>query len=327
MVRSKKIFFIFIFFTIFLLSLSSESFRIRKLIPVQISGTSTEEQNITCGINDSIALFLPEDRTYIDGIEIKMTIPPSVAEWRDSVACSLYEAIKPTPSSNQIDYSGKRVFVTTIPSKLSWILQILSQDETNSKPSQYATKINFLPTQESNFSFLRFQPAMKGIPDDTMNAQFKLSIKPILKNKGKLILNVASLNESKNNYTVYIDDKPITEAADNFILNTGMHKLNIISDEYRNEVQTFIIEQAKDTILNIQLRSLEPTILLQAPENTKIFLDETEIKQRETPITTTEGEHKLKFIFGDYEIIRMVNIQKGKSYTINLAVDLQITEE
>ena len=106
-----------------------------------------------------------------------------------------------------------------------------------------------------------------------------------------------------------------------------MHKLNIISDEYRNEVQTFIIEQAKDTILNIQLRSLEPTILLQAPENTKIFLDETEIKQRETPITTTEGEHKLKFIFGDYEIIRMVNIQKGKSYTINLAVDLQITEE
>ena len=32
--------------------------------------------------------------------------------------------------------------------------------------------------------------------------------------------------------------------------------------------------------------------------------------------------------YGDNdEIIRMVNIQKGKSYTINLAVDLQITEE
>lgn len=327
MVVSKKIFFTFIFFTIFLFSLSSESFRIRKLIPVQISGTSTEEQNITCGINDSIALFLPTDRTYLDGIEIKITIPQSVAEWRDSVACSLYESIKPTPSSNQIDYSGNRVFVTTIPSKLSWILQILPQEETNTKTSQYATKINFLPTQESNYTFLRFQPAMKGIPDDTMNAQFKLSIKPILKNQGKLILNVTSQNEIKNNYTVFIDDKPISGNTDNLILNTGMHKLDIISDEYRNEVQTFIIEQAKDTILNIQLRSLEPTILLQAPENTKIFLDETEMIQKSTPITITEGEHKLKFIFGDYEIIRMVNIQKGKSYTINLAVDLQITEE
>ena len=230
-------------FTILLISLSSESFRIRKLIPVQISGTSTEEQNITCGINDSIALFLPEDRTYLDGIEIKITIPPSVAEWRDSVACSLYEAIKPTPSSNQIDYSGKRVFVTTIPSKLSWILQIMSQEEANNKTSQYATKINLLPTQESNYTFLRFQPAMKGIPDDTMNAQFKLTIKPILKNKGKLILNVASLNESKNNYTVYIDSEGKTVyLGDAVDLNTKILHLKEILNQNKGKAGEIFLD-------------------------------------------------------------------------------------
>ena len=66
MMYSKKIFALIIFFTINLLTLSSESFRVRKLIPVHISGNSTEEQTISCGINDSIGIFLPKDRKIFD---------------------------------------------------------------------------------------------------------------------------------------------------------------------------------------------------------------------------------------------------------------------
>ena len=324
MMYSKKIFALIIFFTINLLTLSSESFRVRKLIPVHISGNSTEEQTISCGINDSIGIFLPKDRTYLDGIEIKVAIPPSVAEWRDSVACSLYDFIQPTPSSNQIDYSGNRIFVTTVPTKLSWILQLLLNNDENQKSSQYATKINITP---ADYTFLRFQPAMKGIPDDTLNAQFKLSIKPILKNKGKLKLKITAEDCAEIKYSLYLDEQPISVSKNELLLSTGMHKIDVLSDEYRNEVRSFIIEQAKDTNVEINLRSLEPTLKIQTPENSKFFIDENECKQKDIPIVISEGEHKLRFILGDYEIIRMINIQKGKSYTINLSVDLQITEE
>ena len=37
------------------LHLSSETFRVRKLVPLKISGNDAAEQSITIGINDSIA--------------------------------------------------------------------------------------------------------------------------------------------------------------------------------------------------------------------------------------------------------------------------------
>ena len=40
----------------------------------------------------------------------------------------------------------------------------------------------------------------------------------------------------------------------------------------------------------------------------------------------SEGEHKIKFTIGDYEIIRSITAIKGKTYSANFSLDLQITE-
>ena len=40
----------------------------------------------------------------------------------------------------------------------------------------------------------------------------------------------------------------------------------------------------------------------------------------------TEGEHKIKFSIGDYEIVRSINAIKGKTYTANFSLDLDISE-
>lgn len=327
MKKLKRKLIFFILFIFLFSSIFAESFRVKKLIPVTLSDTSTEEQKIVCGINDSVALFLPEEKNYIEGIEIKMTIPSAIAEWTDCVACSIYDFIEPIPKTEQIDYSGKKIFLKPLPSKLSWILQIPLSKENSIKNSQYTTKIDEFPSFTNNFTFLRFQPAMKGIPDETYNSKLKLEIKPILKNIGKLDLNITTYDNQNNLYTVYIDDVPTEINNKNVFLSTGMHKLNIITDNYRNEVQTIIIEQAKTTSLKIQLKSLEPTLFVEAPENAEFYLDEKQYSANEEEIIITEGEHKLRFILGDYEIIRMINAKKGKSYTANLKIDLQILEE
>ena len=40
----------------------------------------------------------------------------------------------------------------------------------------------------------------------------------------------------------------------------------------------------------------------------------------------SEGEHKIKFHIGDYEIVRSITAIKGKTYTANFSLDLEITE-
>ena len=98
---------------------AQETFRVRKLLPFTLAASPNEEQTATIGINDSLALFFPEDLTYIEGIELKVQIPTEISSWRDSVACSIYDNIKPIPSAAQIDYSGNRIFVTPLPSKFN----------------------------------------------------------------------------------------------------------------------------------------------------------------------------------------------------------------
>jgi len=309
------------------LHLFAETFRVRKLVPLKISGNETAEQSISIGINDGIALFMPDDMTFLEGIEIKMQIPAEISEWRDSVACSVYDGIKPVPSASQIDYSGTRIFVSALPSKLSWIIQIPLKQLNSLKDSSYISKINAIPNINSGYTFIRFQPAMKGIPEETINAKLNLAVKPILSNKGRLSLSIKTPSNSSLPYEVFVDDELIDNHAKPLILDTGMHKLSVQSQEYRTEMRSFLIEQAKTVPIEMELKSLAPTLIIIAPDNAQIFLDDESYKKTTEPALISEGEHKLRFVLGDYEVIRTLDVRKGKSYTANLSVDLKITEE
>ena len=92
-------------------------------------------------------------------------------------------------------------------------------------------------------------------------------------------------------------------------------------------MRSFLIEQAKTSQIEIELKSLAPTLTIIAPDNAQIFLDDEPYKKPSEPNLISEGEHKLRFVLGDYEVMRTLDIHKGKSYTVNLSVDLKITEE
>lgn len=310
------------------LALTAETFRVSKVHCVEIS-PSYSEATAKLGINESLSIQLPEDKTYIEGLELKMDIPESVAYWLDSVACSVYTNIKPYPTSEQIDYSGNRVYVSTLPGKLSWILQIPFTKENNLKTNQYTTKMDSIYDSSQNFVFVRLQPVMKGVPEETLRAIIPITIKPILVDKGKLDLSLTVQDGKIEPCTVFIDDKTIdfNETTKQILLSTGVHNVSIVSEHYRNEVRTVRIDQAKTTPLTVEMRSLEPTLLIIAPEGTKVYVDDEPCNKIGIEFPITEGEHKVRFHIGDYDITRTISVIKGKTYTANFTLDLNISED
>lgn len=306
---------------------AQETFRVRKLLPFTLAASPNEEQTATIGINDSLALFFPEDLTYIEGIELKVQIPTEISSWRDSVACSIYDNIKPIPSAAQIDYSGNRIFVTPLPSKFNWILQIPLKKNNSIKDSTYTTKVDVIPNIQKKYTFIRFQPAMKGIPESAINANLKITVKPILINKGSLNISVSNKENEKTGYQLFVDEEPFSSEKMPFLLSPGMHNISIQSENYRNEVRSVYIEQAKLTALNVVLKSTTPTIVVTAPSNSEVFIDDEQFSNFDQETEISEGEHKIRCLIGGYEIIRTMNILKGKTYTVNLSVDLEIMEE
>lgn len=314
-------------FTSFILTASAETFRIRKTSVVNLGNDTVSESTVRTGINDGIAVFLPKDRTYIEGIELKIQIPKIVSEWRDCVAFSIYDGISPRPESGQIDYEGKKIYVTPLPQQLNWILQIPLEEENSIKNSSYVTKINILPAADRGFTFFRFQPAMKGVPDETYKAELSVTVKPVLKNLGELVLSIRDSNSEKVPSEIYIDDKPVVLKNDRIYLEPGVHNLSVQNTEFRNEFRSIVIEQAKTTEVNLTLRSNEPVLKITAPQTAQLFLDSTPVSASGKELTVTEGEHTIRCLLGGYEMIRTLNIMKGKTYSVNLVVDMEITEE
>ena len=310
-----------------LTALCAESFRVSRVHELSVVQTPDSEGTARLGINEALAISLPADQTFIEGLELKFDIPEAVASWMDSVACSVYANISPTPKATQIDYSGTRAYVKTLPGKLSWVLQIPLKKENSIKSNNYTTKVDSVITPSSNIIFVRLQPVMKGVPEETLNAIVPITVKPILMNKGQLAFKLIPPEKKLEPCTIFIDDKMTPLSADSkVLLDTGVHDISIISESYRNEVRTVRIERAKTTELSVEMKSLEPTLLITAPEGTEVLLDDVKCTTLGKEFVITEGEHKIKFTIGDYEIVRSITAIKGKTYTANFSLDLDISE-
>ena len=66
-------------------SAGAETFRTHALDVIQLEGPF-DKKATEISVNDSVAIQLPKDTTFIQGIEINIKVPKEVAEWRDSVA-------------------------------------------------------------------------------------------------------------------------------------------------------------------------------------------------------------------------------------------------
>ena len=310
------------------MALTAETFRISELAIANIKQDPECEPTFKLGLSDAAVIFLPEDKTFLEGIEIKMEIPENVAMWRNSLACSIYDKITPFPSKEQIDYSGTCFYHGLVPAKLSWILQVPFYPNTKVKSNQYTTKVEDLPDLSKNFLYLRLYPAMKGISDDILDSIITVTVKPMLSEKGKLNFKLLTSEDELHPCSVFIDDTSY-EYTDqsSVLLDTGIHNISVISEFYRTEVRTVRIDQAKETELVVEMKSIEPTLFITAPAGTEVFFDDEEFSNIGKEIIIAEGEHKLKFSIGDYEIVRSISATKGKTYRINFLMDLQISEE
>lgn len=301
----------------------AETFRVRTTIPIALQEQTTEVHT-TATMDDALLITLPADMTYVSGIELKFKIPEIIAAWRDTIAYSLYDDVTPRPSERTVDYEGTRISVNTFPGKLSHIVYIPLSEQIEIKQSPYHEKIAVMPNTKDGYVFFRMQLAMKGVPEDFENAVFDITAKPVLLNKGKLRLIITEPNGEHKPYTIAIDEKPFKEGS---LLATGEHHLSITSDEYRNEVRTFRIEQAKTMELAVTMRGIEPLIKIVSPENAQIYFDGELLTATKDPFAVTQGDHTVRFVIGDYEVVRTVSAMNGRSYTVNLSVDAAVTED
>lgn len=307
----------------------AENFRIAKLYTFNIKEDSDFIATEKLSLNDAVTVFLPDSMEYLDGIEIRFEIPEEIALQKSCCEFSIYDEVQPAPKTDQIDYSGNKIFRGVIPGKLSWIIQIPFSQNNTLKSNQYTTKIGQLPDIKNKYIFFKLRQLIPNLPAEVENAEITVSVTPILSNKGKLNIKLQCPDENMESCAIYIDDYAynMNTIKNGILLDSGIHNISIISEYYRTEVRKIRIDQAKPTNIEIKMKSIEPTLLVIAPGGVKIYIDDELCHNIGKEFVISEGKHKLRFSVGDYEVIRTFLVTKGKSYKANISIEFEIQEE
>ena len=353
---------IFLLITVVFFSLSAfsyENFRVHKTVIADMTDEVSPVKAVL-EVNDALVIKVPKEPVFLQGLSLEVKIPPEVAEFRDSVAYFLYTDVKPQPTEKTIDYQGNRIFINTFPTRLSCNLLIPLGDSVELKETPYSTVLPPAMSDKSGYVFFRLQLVMKGTPVNIWDSSFVIDIKPILADKGALELSVLaselhpkettshnsdykddlvnlSTEHSKNEvsfinldgtglYTLYIDNELPKYTDKKIILPTGQHHLSIVSDMYRSEVRTVVIEQAQTTKLEVVLKDVTPLVEVVAPEGIQVFLDSDEVHNWQEPFNVSEGNHLLRFVLGGYEKIQSFEAFNGKTYKFSLNLDVNLVE-
>jgi hypothetical protein len=308
-------------------NLHAESFRTVIEGVVEVSSASADNA-ISLGINSSVIINLGAETRFLRGVEIEITAPQSWLPYRGSLGMYIYNNINPQTGDGITDMDGRRVAFEPLPSRLRIIYQIPVRQQHGLRTTTSAT----VPTgvvQPSSFPIIfRLTQVSKGLPDDFENLSFNFTVKPILSDEGAVRLIPRYPTQLRNKpFTVLIDDNVIPNISEQILLREGEHHLVILSDDYRNESRRFVVERSKTVDLTIELQDPTPIIIFEAPQNAQIYLNNTLISRRSDPVTVDPGQHEVKFQVGDYTLTRTLNIQRGKTYRVSLAVDLTVQEE
>jgi hypothetical protein len=323
----KRCLAVLLMFYLMSMMLYAENFRTIISGSTLVSAENPDGTTVSVSYIDSLLLNLHDDVRFLQGVEIELTVPQQYLRYRGSLATVLYSDIVQGAALGVSDVNAKQLNLEPIPNKIQTIFQIPISNNHELKASPYVSLLSEIVLPSSFPMLIRIMPVMKGLSDEIETLRFQITAKPIFNDLGavKIIAQYPPMLREKP-FTLSIDDEVIDNLDEELLLTEGEHNLAIISDDYRNESKRFIVERSKVLDLVIDLQDSTPLVIFEVPENTQVFFNNQEVIDIKTPYQTVPGEHQVRFQVEDYSIMKPLLIQKGKTYHVDLTIDVIVSE-
>jgi hypothetical protein len=305
-----------------------ESFRTLLAGSAEVSPDNPAGISVSLGYNSSVLIHLTGEYRFCRAVQVELSAPQGWLAHRGSLALALYANASGTDGQpGAADIEARRIFQEPVPNKIQSVYQIPLRTAHGLRNSPYSTVI---PETLQGGSFpivFRLQPVIKGLSQEVENMNFRLTVKPILGDEGAVRFSFRYPEQLPGRpFTLLVDDI-VLERRDELLLAEGEHYLTVLSDDYRNENRRFMIEKARVLDLTVELRDPAPLLFFEGPRNAEVFLDNVPVAMGSEPRQTEPGIHEVMFRIGDYVITKTLAVQRGKTYRLALAVDINLSEE
>ncbi|MDR3284464.1 MAG: hypothetical protein LBS97_04720 [Treponema sp.] len=310
-------------------TLRAESFHVRKIYTGDLNGRGPV--SFLVEIDEGVQILLPADRTFLKAIELELKIPAGLAGLQDTLTYAFYREITPALSGFVTEYQGFQIYSAPVPNRVGLTIGIPYGAAGTLQTTPYITVVPAAIGKETESIFFLLRQEDKNAPPDFSMERVSVTVKPVFESKGflELLLTYRKGREIKpveHPYTVFIDSQPVSHGFGILTLDTGTHHLAIVSDFYRNVVKSFSVAQGKASRVEVELMDITPTVVIDAPETSILFLDDVQITPGDEPFLLAQGEHTLRILVGGYEIRKTIHTENSKSYRISVFFDAEIQE-
>jgi hypothetical protein len=306
----------------------AEDLRARLAGVVTLSSDNAEGTRLDIGYDESVAVLLPRESPFVQGIEIEIKSPPAVIAAPGGFAYELWRRIDPSPEKKRFAYRGDRIIMQPLPARAGYAIQIPVRAGHSIKPTPYATLIPAV-VEHRDFPFLlRLVPISKGMSAEVESAKFQFRVRPLLTDEGALSLKLRFPEGASERFpvSVTVDDRKVDLSA-SLLLKAGTHRLGVSSEAYRDESRNFTVEQGRTLDLVVELQDTTPVLVVEAPDSAIVSIDGVRIDHVSRPtMTVVPGEHSAACRIGDYSLSRRFTAYRGKTYRLVLEIDLQVQE-
>jgi hypothetical protein len=293
-----------------------------------VSADNAEGSSLSIGYDESLALLMPKDSPFVQGVEIEIKSPRVAMAAPGGFAYELWRRVEPDPDRKRVAYRGERIIMQPLPARAGYAIRVPIRADHSIKPSPYAVLLPFIVAREDFPFLLKLVPVSKALSPEAEAAKFRITVRPLLTEEGALSLKFRypDAQGERAPLSVTIDDRKVDPSAP-ISLKAGSYRLGVASEAYRDESRIVVVEQGKTTELVVELQDTKPVLTIEAPDSALITLDGRRVEQAERAGMGIEpGEHSATCRIGDYTLTRKFTASRGKPYKLVLDIDLRVEE-
>ncbi len=291
-----------------------------------LSSENPEGVTVVLRYNEAVAVSFPADPTFIQGVEFELRIPKTFQGAESSIAWSIFTRLQPQPSPGRFDYVADLVATQPLPARVSLNLIVPIIDRHGIKNNPFASLVPSVAGIDRFPLVFKLTPIGKGILPSMETAEFRLTVRPVLRDEGGLRVSVSVPDGADRPLvSIFVDDKRAEDAQAMILAKKGPRVVRVSAEGYREEIITVAVEAGRVIPLNVTLTPNAPLLVFQAPAGTYVSLDGQVVPMSELDGFAVEpGEHTLFFRIGDYAMTRKFMALRGKVYHVVLSVELNI---
>jgi hypothetical protein len=293
-----------------------------------LSAEEPEGVELSIGFDESVALFMPKDSPFVQGVEIEIKSPRAAVAVPGGFAYELWRRVEPEPDRKRVSYRGERLISRALPARAGFAIRIPVRAMHSIKPSPYSELLPLVVEARDFPLVFKLASVSKALTAEAEKAKFLVRARPLLGEEGALSLRFRYPEGTSERSPLYVtvDDRKVDPAAP-ILLKAGTYRLGVASDAYRDESRVVVVEQGRTLDLLVELQDGRPLLTVEAPDSAIVSLDGRRLDKAEREgIRIEGGEHSATCRIGDYTLTRRFIASAGKPYRLVLDIDLRVEE-